>query len=45
MLFHMSEEFIIFPFNYTYLSKEWDVITFCHCISLRLIANQTMHSL
>ena len=45
MLLHMREGIIMFPPNYTYLSTGLVVISFCHCISLRLIANLTTHSL
>ena len=45
MLFLLKEEFIIIPISVTYLSTGWGMIFFCHCISLRLIANQTMQSL
>ena len=36
MLFHIREEFIIFYFNYTYLSTGWDVISFCHCNFIKI---------
>ena len=43
--FTWGRSLLLFPLYYTCLSTEWGMISLCHCISLRLTANQTTHCL